>query len=154
MEMSITMGSTSMNSFKRIKMQYVALAGGVAIAVAAAIGAASIEGDSKAAPQSSISPAPAIGWSVKDFPRVVYYVVESHEAKARLEASLAADEMARIEAGGPELQNLFLHVLVADSPEAEAAAMHTIFNANAEATEFGTFTVDFVDLRPDLTPVD
>jgi hypothetical protein len=146
------MGNPSMDSFRRIKMQYVALVGGVAIAVAAAIGVMSIEGDSKAAPRSSITPAPAARSSVADTPRLVFYVVESEAAKARFEAMIAADEQARIEAGGPE--RLFLQILVADSAEAEAAAMHTIFNANAEATEFGTFTVDFVDLRPDLIPVD
>jgi hypothetical protein len=152
--MSITMGNSSMNTFKRVKMQYLALVGGAAIAVAAVIGVTSIDGDSKTAPQSGIAPAPAVGWSVADFPRVIYYVVESDEARSRLEAALAEGNRERMELGVPENPNLSLHIFVADSPEAEAAAMHTIYNANAEAMEFGTFTVDFVDLRPDLTPVD
>jgi hypothetical protein len=66
---------------------------------------------------------------------------------------IAADEMARIEANGGDSSVLF-HVLVADSPEAEDRAMDHIFNANGEAAQYGTFTVEYVDLRPGLAPID
>jgi hypothetical protein len=52
---------------------------------------------------------------------------------------------------GPEIS---MHVLVADTPEAERRAMEIVFNANAEAVETGAFTLSFVDLRPNLAPID
>jgi hypothetical protein len=152
--MSITtMGNPAMNSWKRIKMQHVAGVCGIALAVAAAVGFSALENDSKPATgRTLVSPAP-VAVSAANAPRLVFYVVESETARTNLEAMIAADEMARIEANGGDASVVY-HVLIADSPEAEAKAMQHIFNANGEAGAYGTFTVEHVDLRPNLAPIE
>ena len=152
--MSITtMGSPAMNNWKRIKMQHVAGVCGIALAVAAAVGFNALEKDSKSASGGTIAAPAAVAVPAASNLRLVFYVVESEAARTNLQAMIAADEMARIEANGGD-PNLVYHVLVADSPEAEAKAMHQIFNANAEAAAYGTFTVEYVEMRQDLARID
>jgi hypothetical protein len=152
-EMSITTGNVPMQGWKRVKMQYVAAACGIAMAVSAAIGlSGAFEGDTKAGGSSAVvPPAPSVA-PAAGLPQMVFYVVGSEFERARLEASFAAEMNMMIESGG-DLKFSF-SILVADTPESERRAMQIINNANAEATEFGTFTVDYVDLRPGLEPID
>ena len=134
-----------------LKGRYVAAAAGIALAVAAITGAAvSIDGGGSpdARPLPPIA-APQSG----GLPQLVFYIVGSAQEAARLEGSLASESWVRYEHGytGPEIT---MQVLVADTPENERRAMEVVFNANAEAMQYGGATVSFVDMRPESAPID
>ena len=148
--MSINLGNAADNTWKRIRLQHVTLAAGIALAVGSAVAIGGWQSDGVPVPPSAhprhTSEAPA-GRSA-DPPQVVFFIASE---QAQVDRALALEEEGRwirYELGLSEPRRSVV-VLMARTPEEEAAAQGKIAGAMAAAN----FTADtapsfqVVDLR-------
>ena len=140
--MSINLGNAADNTWKRIRLQHVTLAAGLALAVSSAVAIGGWQSDGSPASSTTKPSQPAgASWALRDdTPQVVFYLVANQEQADRAYA-LEAAERALLDAGH---RSRTVHVLMAATPEQAAAAEESL--AESLLTAEGV-VVSYVDLR-------
>jgi len=134
--MNLTVGRTIPSPWKRIKMQYVALAGGAALAISAVVAFGATDSGSPATSTLSVSqPSFAVPAS-REYTLTVYLVTSEDEAAA-IRQSEAELEALRADSEGPRRM---IEVLVAGTPGFDAIG-------EIEAAWANTPGFEVVDLR-------
>ena len=142
MTMSFNLVSTIDSTRKQIKLQYVAAAAGLALAVCSVVAVRGWESDAggNALPASAGAVAPAVTQDA-DTPQVVFYLVDSQE-QAAYAASIeqqGAQERASYNAAEPERT---VQVLFAGTESQQAAADNLIGDWTRHAEGVAIYQID------------
>ena len=134
--MNLTVGRTIPSPWKRIKTQYVALAGGVAIAISAIVAFGATDSGSPATSTLSVSqPSFAVPAS-REYTLTVYLVTSEAEAAAIRQSEAELEALG----GAVDGPRRMVEILVAGTPEFEALG-------EIEAAWAGAPGLNVVDLR-------
>ena len=143
--MNITIGSTYRNTRKLLRVQYVAIAGAICLAIAAALagvaGNVELGNGSSAVPSSGTRPV----YTTSDLPQVYYYIVNSQEEADTMERAIQETMMGVAGAGLP-VPNEEHHFLVADTEEHRQLAQMVFEDINFNQLS-GLTTTQVYDLR-------
>jgi hypothetical protein len=118
--MNLTVATVS-TTWKRLKLQYVSLACGLGLAVAAAVSAGALDQDRSAPPESSsqpVSSSPPVTARLPEPGIVIAYIVDSQEQVASIEETASQEALAAASNGLP-LPNATRYYFDSASPEVD-----------------------------------
>ena len=148
--MSINLGNAADNTWKRVRLQHVTLAAGLALAVSSAIAIGGWQSDGVAVPSPAIRSLPAdvalTRWA--ETPQVVFYIAATQAQVDFARAIEQEAEWIRWHEGVSE-PNRSVVLLMAGTPAEEARALNDIDRAMAAAnfTSEAAPAFQVVDLR-------
>lgn len=143
--MNLTIGNTTFNTWKRIKLQYVAVACGLAIAASAAIALPGLRSTDESAPAARPSLAFSTGIRAPgQTPHVVFYLVGSEAQAALVRAGVQEAYREQLSTGipGPLIQTV---AIVANTPDEAVAVQAMVHAANNEEQSGAVY--ELIDLR-------
>jgi hypothetical protein len=141
--MNLTFGNAASNTWKSLKVQHIAAAAGIALAVSAAIGIVSWKSQTPA-PEAVSSRSSWTAVAQPASPRVVFYLAASEEQAAMQRDALRLAAIEASSSGMPD-SGVRALVLVPASAEDVVALLAAVANAGQEDTS-GT-QYEIVDLR-------